>query len=198
MPRQTNRGDPEQLKMFMTPREIVSKYQVLDADREDVYDERSGEGTNRPETTAGNANLVANTALREHWARRDVGDYKYHRYEESGWENDEQVLSRKAEEAQYDPEYYAEMRGESSNMPRSFNADQALGRSSAPQPRGSGTSAWDSHEMHQDSYLRRKEDEHYRAQARRLNPRRSTTPSPVAAWSILSTSARSSGHRASR
>ena len=167
MPRHTQRGDPEQLKMFMTPREIVNKYQVLDADREEHYDERGGWGTNRPETTGGNANIVVNSALRGLWKEHGRTDYKYTRYEEHGTETDEQVLSRKAEEATYDPEYYAEMRGESpSNMPRSFNPDQALGRSSAPQPRGSGTSAWDSHEMHQDSYLRRKEDEHYQAQAK--------------------------------
>ena len=67
---------------------------------------------------------------------------KYHRYEEPREETDEQVLSRKAEEASYDPEYYAEMRGDAlTGALQSFNAEEAMERSSAPRPRGSGTSA---------------------------------------------------------
>ena len=165
--------------MFMTPREIVNKYQVLDADREDVYDERGGWGTNRPETTAGNANRVVSTGIRDLQKQHGRTDYKYTRYEESGTETDEQVLSRKVEESQYDPEYYAEMRGESfSGAMRSFNPESALGRSSAPGHFGLGGSTnrnwsdteWDEHEMKVDSYLSRKQDEHYRRQAEAPEP----------------------------
>ena len=43
----------EQLKMFMTPREIHSQYQPLDNDRLEVEDDRAGDRTQRPYTTQG-------------------------------------------------------------------------------------------------------------------------------------------------
>jgi hypothetical protein len=68
-----NKG--EQLKMFMTPAEIHAKYQPLDADRQDSYNEegRTGESTMRPRTTGGGMNS----------SRYEAG--KVHEYNGAGW-----------------------------------------------------------------------------------------------------------------
>ena len=171
--------------MFMTPREIVNKYQVLDADREEVdnWDEGNPDmdwrRTGRPERTSGAANIHNPDRSSRYSHIPGSGPYLREPSVDYSQETDEQVLSRKAEEAPYDPEYYAEMRGENfSGAMRSFNPESALGRSSAPGHFGLGGSTnrnwsdteWDEHEMRVDSYLSRKQDEHYRRQAEAPEP----------------------------
>ena len=154
----TNRSDPNQLKMFMTPKEIVNNYQVLDGDREDDWSEsaRPGSVTARPRTTGGRSN--------QRWMGGTATPSYRRNYQT---ETDEQVLSRKSMEAQLDPDEYAEHRGESLGE---FHASRAMNRSSAPQaPDSDSTSRWDSYEMKHDSYMGRKEDEHYQAQGVRRN-----------------------------
>jgi hypothetical protein len=147
----TNRSDPNQLKMFMTPKEIVNNYQVLDGDREDYWGEsaRAGSITARPYTTAGVSN--------GRWLG-GTGTPSYRR--PYPIESDEQVLSRKSMEAQMDPDDYAEYRGDE---PSHFDYEGAANRSSAPQaPSTASTSRWDSFQMKHDSYMDRKVDEYER------------------------------------
>jgi hypothetical protein len=120
----------DQLKMFMTPREIQDTYQVLDADREERYDERAGEPTNREYTTAGELNTAIPTGIREGGTIGSEYEYQRHRWnyernrygselqrathlrtEESGYETDEDVWNRKLEESQLSPRDYGEVHG---------------------------------------------------------------------------------------
>jgi hypothetical protein len=120
-------GKGEQLKMFMTPKEIHEKYQPLDGDREDVYNEdgRTGESTMRPRSTGGGRNDTNYNAGKVHdgnsalgWGdyanktngiyTRDINatakmnaDYS-RRSKGSSDETDEQLWDRKYEEAEYD------------------------------------------------------------------------------------------------
>ena len=150
MPRSTRRSgsnpDP-QLKLFMTPKEIVNQYQVLDGDREDYMGEsaRAWEITGRPTTTGGRSN--------DRWLGT-TGTPSYRRKERV--ETDEQVWARKSEEAQMDPDEYAEFRGD--YQPNVFRASGVLDRSSAPKAPGwsAGSSRWDSWNAAQDEYLGRK------------------------------------------
>jgi len=137
--------------MFMTPREIVSKYQVLEGDRDEHN--RSGYDwgdTARRRNTAGDLNY------QNHGVVNSAGQQMYRRAPSS--ETDEQVLARKLEESQYPVEHYAEARGA---MRPEFDAEEALMRTSAPKSPGwsANSSRWDSWNAAQDEYLGRKEDE---------------------------------------
>ena len=167
MPRRTQRGDPEQLKMFMTPREIVNKYQVLDADRQEYHgeDARNYQRTGREERTGGVGTGNMWDPGNIHYAEGGSGDFIRQPIQET----DEQVFARKNEEAQYDAEYYGEMRGHAlTGHTRDFdsNREDLLERSSAPRmPSQESSSAWDSWQMKVDSYVNRKQDQHYQRQA---------------------------------
>lgn len=160
---------PGQFQAFMTPREIRSRYQALDGDRETVYDERAGEMTRRPETTAGQANIVANTALRSRWAgwhggASQIKGYNYARSEsDEVEESDDQLFARKLNESQMSPgEYHEAHHG---GEPAAPGWDTLEQRASAPRFRsgggGSGSSAYESWHMKMASYADRKVSEHY-------------------------------------
>ena len=161
MPRQTSRDNPNQLKMFMTPTEVVSQYQPLEGDREEVMSDsaRAWERTNRTHTTMGMSNQFDPPTT-----SKPRGQYSYAPGEGSyirpdRMETDSELWGRKREESQMDPSDYAEYRGESS--PKHFDVEAALERPSAPQQPGSnaGGSTWDSHDWHQHSYLNRKAED---------------------------------------
>jgi hypothetical protein len=161
---------PGQFQMFMTPREIRSKYQALDADREDVEPDRAGEMTRRPETTAGEPNIVANTALKERWGRwhggaSQVKDYPYARNEDWAEETDDQLYARKLQETQMDPSDYREHHrggafGSQSGPPDYDNPEGFMPSDIKPPAhpeRGTGgrvpgTSTWDEYHEREDSY----------------------------------------------
>lgn len=154
-----------QLAMFMTPRQILQHYQVLGGDREELgnfdpdWDEpatgrgRTWDFTGRPTRTGGRPNI---TGQRYTPSGNLQGGY----FRQPGMETDEEVWSRKLAESQMDPDEYEEHR---QGQARKFDWETALERPSAPQPPSSsaGSSRWDSYEMHQDSYLGRKQSEFY-------------------------------------
>jgi hypothetical protein len=166
---------PGQFQMFMTPREIRSKYQGLDADRMEVYDERMGEPTGRPETTIGDANIVANTALRNRWAQwhggaSQVEGMKYARSEGYENENDDQLFARKLEESQMDPAEYREVHGGGTpkeppgwdTLARRSSAPSEVGRQAAGQysaRTGQSTGSWEEANDEAQDYVMRKGEE---------------------------------------
>jgi hypothetical protein len=119
--------------MFMTPREIRGKYQALEGDRQESYDERAGEMTGRSETTAGAANYPANTAVRNrfnqwHGGASQASGPLYTRNDDMTVETDDQLFSRKLEESQLSPNDYREVH-------------QGIGASNPPSAPGWGTMA---------------------------------------------------------
>lgn len=138
----------DQLRMFMTPREIKSTYQVLDGDRQEVYDDRGGELTNRTYTTGGNTNEPIATNLRQgavpgsrdygaKWMHQRHGSelqrHSHIRTDVEGMETDEQVWDRKLDESQMSPEEYGEVHGMSSAQGRGpMDYDELMEHSSAP------------------------------------------------------------------
>ena len=148
MARHTNRNDPNQLSMLMTAKEIQTRYQVLDGDREEGYDSREGSATGRSRTTGGNPNQPGPLGSAIHFR----GGHE---------ESDEQVWSRKLEESQMSPGDYHEARaGEPARTPGWETLGQ---RSSFPQVNErtgrSWTSMVDSHDMRGESYVNRKQEE---------------------------------------
>jgi len=116
----------EQLKMFMTPREIHAKYQPLDADREETTSDRYWEPTNSPVSTMGNTNIKIPEAVHQagsasewpqawEWARRRHGDdlknFSHMHGEDYHTESDSELWSRKLDESQLAPPEYSEMHG---------------------------------------------------------------------------------------
>ena len=146
--------NPNQLRMFMTPKEIVDTYQVLDGDREGAP--RAGSFTRRSATTGGRPNIELHPNV---VANLQLGANKHQR--EYAEESDEQVWDRKAWESRMDPGEYYEHRhgfspGGSMDQPReSF----LFGGRSAPQP-PSGSTGWTAHEEAAEAHVQRKYDEH--------------------------------------
>ena len=150
----------EQLQMFMTPKEIHSKYQALDGDRQDAISLTANSRSNGevyPRMHAGTYDRD------EYNLSQASGSGPPHRnFLREGPETDQQVYSRKADEARLPPGEYAEIHRGGDDTPGDMTL---LNRPSAPQPRGSGSSALDSYEMRANSYIGRKQEEHYDHQA---------------------------------
>ena len=156
---------PEQLSMFMTAREIQSRYQVLDADRSESQHDRYYEPTNRPLSTAGNENMPIPTAVRQggdatgwDWAKRRhgsaLGNYTHLHGDDYGTETDEQVWSRKLEETRMEPGEYREMHVGESNVPGPDYEGMAerMPAPVEPQHPGAGTDEWDDYHDAVDSW----------------------------------------------
>jgi hypothetical protein len=129
-----------QLKMFMSPREVLSGWQPLDGDRDEAMDPRGGDLTGRPYTTMGATNRP-----------NSQGDY--HRpYEAdpygSNSETDNQLWSRKLDESQMSANEYGEIHdGQGSD---SFDVEAALEHPNAPQYHTGHTGT---HEAREDSFF---------------------------------------------
>jgi|SRR5580765_543574 len=161
---------PQQLRMFMTPREITSQYQVLDADREEhgvdwgtnQSSARNWERTGRSRRTAGQSNMHDPGQI--HYG---YGNGPYVRTPQD--ETDTQVWARKLKESRMDPDDYAEMRG-GGGTGGSFDFEKAMERPSAPRMSSrESSSAWESFEVKEGSYLNRKLDEHNMAWSNRTS-----------------------------
>ena len=101
---------PEQLKMFMSTREIEARWQPLDGDRQEVY---GGGGETRTGGTLPESQYATDRLSRKNWytpggrerAWTTGGDHlSRSRVIKEDIETDEELWDRKADEA-YDPEY---------------------------------------------------------------------------------------------
>lgn len=148
---------PQQLKMFMSPKEITAQYQPLDADREGKLASRAGAWTDRTGTTGGHTNWD----YREYPLRGSRPPYM--RPDREVPETDDDVWSRKSQEAQMSPrDYYEHLHGESPRN-ESFDYEAAPYHASYPQVATSyrnTDTAQESFEGHEASYLERKVAEH--------------------------------------
>jgi hypothetical protein len=132
----------EQLPMLMSQREIMKKYQPLDADRQEAWDPREGEVTGRQFTTIGNENPKIRTSDREApWLKRqDTAEVaKATHYRDFGQtESLDMMMSRKLEESQMDYGEYAEAHGGGMGTAKTPGYETAAGKTDAPQYEGSG------------------------------------------------------------
>lgn len=161
--------------MFMSAGDIKRQYQPLEGDRRDAYDPREGEGTSRPETTAGQPNQRLTPNDRQTWAMHmQSGDTHYRQADQE--ETDEQFWDRKLDESKMDPDEYVEAHpgGGIDNENRTPGYNTFAARASAPQPPGAAgyrsngmqnTSAWDQFDYNQASYVQRKLSEHYESKS---------------------------------
>ena len=101
----TAAGQHEQLQMFMSPREILHKYQPLDADRMDYeYDAQPSSGTgigtamNTGESNVAHGKYRFGSDSKGAWQATTYGT----KYREGGMESDEDLWNRKLDEAQYE------------------------------------------------------------------------------------------------
>lgn len=109
-----NTTDESHLPMFMSARQIMDKYQPLDADRQGVEDYRDNTATGRSRLTGGGTNWERRT-----WTGTPRHGYRQHtpatdrRYSRSETvETDEQLWDRKYDEASLSrDEYEAEVHG---------------------------------------------------------------------------------------
>jgi hypothetical protein len=148
----------EQLQMFMTPKEIKGKYQALDGDRQSAYSLTANSRSNGDVYSRMHA---VTYEREEHNLSYASGSGTGHRnWLREGEESDDQLYARKADEARLPPGEYAEIHSGKEATP---GYETLAGRDSAPQPRGSGTSAIDSYDMKLNSYVGRKQEEHYDA-----------------------------------
>ena len=157
MPRRTSREDPNQLRMFMTPTEIVNQYQPLEGDREEVMSDsaRSWERTNRTHTTMGASNIPDPPTQSNPKGRYPYAPGTGNFIRPDRMETDDELWTRKREESQMDPDDYESYRGESS--PKHFDIEGALERPSAPQaPSTDRSSAWEQHDYLEHEYIERK------------------------------------------
>lgn len=161
---------PQQLPMFMSARDIKSQYQPNDPDRQDSYDWREGEMTNRSRMTAtstgkpGYPNQPIKTNDQEwlgrQWGRSSVAEHTHYR-DYGPPETDSQVWSRKLEESQLPIHEYNQTHGGALQEERTPGWETLMGRSSAPTPpSGYEQSAWDAHDAHEAMYVQRKQEEH--------------------------------------
>lgn len=171
-----------QFQMFMTPREIRSKYQALDADRQDAVDPREGELTGRAQTTAGEPNYPIDTKRRErlanwHGGASQIEGYTHTRSGDMRMETDDELFGRKLEESQLSPGEYKEVHGGiGASVHEAPGWDTLAGRPSAPSevrrqaegnydPRtGEGSGTWNDRNDEAQDYVARKQEEHYDAQ----------------------------------
>lgn len=168
-----------QFQMFMTPREIRSKYQGLEGDRLEAYDDRGGEMTKRPETTGGSANEMARSSARERMARwhggaSQIEDYKYTRRHDYGGhaESDDELFGRKLEESQMSPGEYNEVHGGDITQHSAPGWETLAKRPSAPSgvrdqaegnydpPPGMGQDTFNERMNEADEYMEQKQYEH--------------------------------------
>lgn len=146
-------GKGTQLQMFMTPKEIQAHYQPLDGDRggEGLLEpEHSDWLTNRSVNSDGDPNVALTTQ------QKAGGRGKAYERTES-MESDSELWDRKLAESQMDPIDYAEARGDSAAA--RGPGMSVLDRASAPQYSSSGSSG--SHWARAESYIMRKQDEHF-------------------------------------
>ena len=156
--RASARPSGEQLKMFMTPKEIKGQYQALDGDRQSAY---SLTANSRSDGDVYSRMHAVTYEREEHNLSYASGSGPGHRnWLREGEESDEQLYARKASEARLDPGEYAEIHSGRESTP---GYETLADRPSAPSPRGSGTSAMDSYDMKLNSYVGRKQEEHYDA-----------------------------------
>lgn len=115
----------EQLQMFMTPREIVSKYQALDGDRQEYYADRDTWNTARSANTAGDRNHPRMKGDGEGGMRPfNTSEHEGRPYSYSvPTETDEQVWARKLDESQMTASDLADERGESLAFSKNYIDD---------------------------------------------------------------------------
>lgn len=159
---------PQQLPMFMSQREIMAKYQPLDGDRQEVYDEREGEVTGRAYTTIGNANPRIRTSDRDapFLKRQDpelVAQSSHYR-DFGQTESHEQMMARKLDESKMDYEEYADVHSGGTMKHATPGWDTMMGGSSAPVYQSGHTGTY---EFEEQNHLDNKLNEHYqKAQGR--------------------------------
>jgi hypothetical protein len=151
-----------QLPMFMSQREIMRDYQPLDGDRQETYQEREGEATNRKFTTDGYPNRPIRANDRNApWLQRQgtAGRTATHYRDFSRPESDDEMMSRKLDESQMSYEEYADVHsgGPMRNATPSWGTIMA--GDSAPQYQSGHTETFDNDAQ---EYGQRKVDEHYR------------------------------------
>lgn len=150
--------NPDQLKMFMTPREIHSQYQPLDADREEGY--RSGEWTESSRTTGGGSN---------EFVRSGYGQHRHYQRPDKE-ETSPDLWDRKYDEASMTPQERRYEYGGETPAPKSFDWEAALERRSAPtRPNTESSTAMGEYEHREGSYLNRKAEEHEERQYEKDN-----------------------------
>jgi hypothetical protein len=166
---------PDQLKMFMTPKEIHQHYQLWEGDREDAP--RAGELTHSTRTTGGRPTKAMGTQTRENW-QVSTGT-RMRAYNE---ESDEQFWLRKTMDSQMDPEEYFEHRHGTRAPDPYLHAVQhgLLARSTAPQSPGTDrTTRWESYDERARSYMERKHEEQFGGQSLWGSVRQEGVKSPV-------------------
>lgn len=144
---------PEQLKMFMSAREIEAKWQPLDGDRKEVY---GGRGETRTGGTLPESQYATDKLPRKNWYTPGGRDRAWttggehlsrSRVIKENIETDEQLWDRKAEEA-YDPEYSPV----SAKRANSFTMRSATTGGRSNQPMGTDTA--NTYEQPQGAHFR--------------------------------------------
>jgi hypothetical protein len=124
--------------MFMTPREIMTRYQPLEGDRHELADPRGGEVTQRSRNTGGMPNYRVRTNERSNlanihgWGTDTKGEATHFRGDISGMETDEQLWARKLHESKMSPgEYWDQRHPDQERKPPEY--EEIVERPSAPQ-----------------------------------------------------------------
>ena len=161
-------GPGEQLKMFMTPREIMGQYQALDGDRRSEGDHLY---TARSQNTEGMDNYPRKNADGVPFpdmvtsARPGADPEKPYWYMPAP-ESDEHLYARKLEEAKMPPEDYQEVHrggGSSSGRPSSDMSMGIWDRSDAPEPYTAGHTA--TYEYNMEQFVQDRQDSIWNKQA---------------------------------
>lgn len=166
---QRPQSQAHQLPMFMSAREIQHSYQPLEGDRQQVYDYREGEATNRPFTTAGHPNPEIRTNDRSApFLKRQgtAGQTMSHYRNFDVPETDQQVWDRKLDEAMMPHYEYREVHegfGATAGSKQTPGYETLMEHSSAPSfPRSSaGTATWESHQERVDEWVGQRQEMHH-------------------------------------
>jgi len=153
---------PQQLAGFMSQRQIMRKYQPLDADRQEFWDPREGAPTNRKFTTIGNENPKIRTSDRAapFLQRQDQSAVaKSTHYRDFGQtESLGMMMDRKLEESQMPYDEYREAHGGGGDTMATPSIEEMWDSPSAPQPQTGHT---DTHDWHMHEYMENKMSEHH-------------------------------------
>ena len=156
----------EQLAMFMTPREIMGKYQPLDGDRNDrgtaAWDDRSNEYTNRSRNTRGDTNYPLRSGIARAHPHAQGRTHMYN----PGEETDDQLWDRKLSESMMSKgDYDLAVRGEFQEPEQSGGDDRSdFPRWETGHTRTFG-SRMDSWQGHRDSSYDRKVADYYEGES---------------------------------
>lgn len=158
----TRTEGPQQLPMFMSQREIMGKFQPLDADRQEAWDPREGEVTGRQFTTIGNENPKIRTSDRaapflQRQGSAVAGATHYRDFGQT--ESLGMMMDRKLEESQMSYGEYAEAHGGGMGTAKTPGYETAMDMTGAPQYQGTGHTG--THEYEMDQFHSQKVDEHY-------------------------------------